>query len=343
MERILDQEKGIGVIRTKEDVKRKIKMLSSFYGSYACSEGIWRILLDVYDEEVARDYLKIGSIHRGGAAVDGRCGVVASAVAFLSYVAGRSSADEDNTRLEYWAKKIQDTFQQKFGTCDCGELWPKVEKQIENKELVPWTSCVIYEGLLTISDVVYDAYFDLKRRKIEEPALKEVVKNDWTEEIDRTKPEEVVNYVLNQNRKYQKVGYVCSESALRALLDGFGISWTEKEKQIASIYSKGCFTGGRCGIVEVGLIILSYKYGREDCREKYMADRMLSRKLHAAVEEKVGSTGCKELTKIQKDVEKSCPYMDKILEVVTLFIYQSEQMIKSELEDFCKKVEGELY
>lgn len=342
MERIINQNQGIGVIRTKEDVKRKIKMLSNFYGSYACSEGIWRILLDVYDEEVTREFLKVGSINRGGAAVDGRCGVVASAVAFLSYVAGRSSVDEDGTRLEYWAKKIQKTFEQQFGSSECGELWPKIEWKIENKEFVSWTGCIIYEGLLAISDVVYDAYFELKQGKQESTEFEMQNIEQQMEEPD-VADEEVVKYVLNKNHTYQKQGYVCSESALRALLDGFHIPWNQKERQIASVYQKGCFTGGRCGIIEVGLLILSYKYGREDCREKYLTDRMLSRKLHSKVEENVNSTFCKNLTGMKAGVEKNCPYMDKVLETVTRLIYEADQIIETELEDFRREVEGELY
>lgn len=343
MERIWSQENEIGIIRTKEDVKRKIKILCNFYGSYACSEGIWRILLDVYDEEVTKDFLKVGSINRGGAAVDGRCGVVASAVAFLSYVAGRSSADEDSTRLEYWTKRIQETFEETFGTSECGELWPKVEQKIQNKELVPWTGCVIYEGLLAISDVVYDAYFELKKQKIDTVTFEPTNVNNKKHEPDRTKFDEVVQYILNKNQEYQKQGYVCSESALRALLDGFHISWTSKEKQIASAFQKGCFTGGRCGIVEAGLLILSYKYGREDCREKYMADRMMSRRLHEAVEKATGSTFCRDLTGMKTDVEKNCPHMNQLLEEVARVIYEADHILETELKSFCREVEGELY
>lgn len=343
MKRIISQNQGIGVIRTKDDVKRKIKMLSNFYGSYACSEGIWRILLDVYDEEVTRDFLKVGSINRGGAAVDGRCGVVASAVSFLSYIAGRKSVDEDETRLEYWTKKIQETFEQQFGSSECGELWPKIEWKIKNKEFVSWTGCIIYEGLMAISDVVYDAYFELKQGKQESAELELQYIEQQIEEPAETDEEEVVKYVLNKNHTYQKQGYVCSESALRALLDGFHIPWNLKEKQIASVYQKGCFTGGRCGIIEVGLLILSYKYGREDCREKYLVDRMLSRKLHSVVEESVNSTFCKNLTDLKDGIEKNCPYMDKVLNVVARLIYEADQIIETELEDFCRKVEGELF
>ena len=342
MKRVIDNTQGIGSIKTKEDVKRKVVLLGSFYGSYACSDGTWRILLDTYDEMITRDFLKVGSINRGGAAVDGRCGIVASAIAFLSYIGGRVTPDEDISRLEYWSKKVHEEFARQLGYYSCGELWPDVEEKIERKELIRWTSCIICEGLPAISDIVYDAYIDLKSNKLNQ--TDEVCNVEDSEGFYPEKTEEeLVRIVLERSREYKKLGFTCSEAALRALLEGFEIEWSDKEKQIGSIYSRGSFIGDRCGILEVALLIVSYKYGRNDCRRKHLEDRMLSRKLHQRVDAELGSTFCGKLTGAEKDVEYTCLCMEKILEICTRFIFHADQMVKDELEAFIVETEGKLY
>lgn len=288
-------------MRTKEEIKSRILALAYYYESYSCSEGVLRILTDAYDELLPPDFLRLGSINRGGACVDGRCGILESTMLFLSYLYGRNGPDRDYSRLEYWISGIHDVFDKAMEGYTCGDIWYRRDEEISRGEYIPHTHCIIYEGLEAISDTIYDAVCDLR-----------------TAITDKT----------------DSPGYVCSEKALQALLRREGYEWTEEQKRVATAYQKGGARGDRCGAVEMVLLLLSYKYGRLDSRETNLQDRMLSRMFHSRIQEICGSVMCRELTGLSCGVEKNCPYLEKIITAAFQFMDEADEIIDRDLDSF---------
>ena len=335
-------------MRSKAAACDKIEVLSSFYDAYSCAEGVWRILLDVYDEPVSREFLKAGCVCRGGAGVGGRCGVVASAIQFLSYIGGRQSPDEDYEALLGWSRKIHEAFQTDLGAYDCEYLWAKVEQEIQDKYRVEWDQCVIREGLLSIRGLVHDAYVDLKGAKQRvslESGVDMVVPEQSVHAsiMSYSNEAETLERVLAGYEVYVENGLTCSEAALRALLDGFGIEWSEREKQVATVYARGSGVGDRCGVLEAALQLLSVGYGRIVRRVGDNEDRMLSIVLHQKVASACGSCFCRDLTDMHEGVERECPVARDVLRVCTSLLCSADGILREGYSEFCALTKEEFY
>lgn len=319
-------------MRSKQEVKERIEKLVYYYESYSCSEGVLRILTDVYDELLPPEVLRLGSINRGGACVDGRCGILESTMLFLSYIYGRNNSDDDYLRLEYWIDKIHDKFNETMCGYTCRDIWYPTNEKISKGEFIPKTHCIISEGLIAISDLIYDAYQDLRNYTNHES------KNNFREDNDfglkNIYKVNVCNSVIARSKQYIEMGYICSEAALRALVDEMGFNWSEQQKKIATVYQKGGAFGDRCGVIEVVLLLLSDRYGRLDSREMNLQDRMLSRRLHEIVTDKVGSVLCRELVDIKRGIESNCPKMEAVIKIAVDFIEDADTIIANELDSF---------
>lgn len=304
-------------MKTKEEVREKIKYLCWYYESYSCSEAVWRILADVYDVMIPPDYLKISSINRGGACAGGRCGILESTIAFLSYIYGRENSEEEYVQLMYWSEEIHKCFIKQMHYTSCDNIWEALQNAIAVGKFKPKTHCIIYEGLVGISDVVYDAYMSLKRTR----------EAELYEKCEMSSIKEKCNYYLRQN-------YVCSEAALRAILEKYDIEWTNQQKRVATIFQKGAAIGDRCGVIEVALLVLSYKYGRLDSREENLQDRLLARRLLEYVRNELGSCQCSQLTDMSEGIEKQCPRIYEVLDLCEEIFDNADDIIKNELKDF---------
>lgn len=310
--------------RDAEDICRKIKQLCFFYEGFSCAERTWRILFDVFDEDISKEFLRVGSINRGGALVGTRCGIVASAIMFLSYIGGRENPQESYEKLSSWVPRIEKTFTKSMGACECGTLWPEVERKIAQQELIPWTQCIIYEGIACISGDMFKAYTELKAMNpylttemCGCPAEYEHSTHALRKPHNRQETTQLITTATDRLHDYLDQGFLCSEAGLRALLDIFGITWTEQEKRIATAFAFGSFTGYRCGIVEAAMLIVSYEYAQLDCRRNNETDRHLAQDLHNAMKAAFGSFLCADLRQTSAcSGQTSCERIDDILAVV---------------------------
>lgn len=317
-------------MKTKQEIKESIRKLAYYFESYSCSEATLRILSVAYDVLLSPDVIKLGSINRGGACVDGRCGILESAMLFLSYTFGRSTPSADYSRLAMWIERIHSCFNESMGGYTCREIWYPTDEKIRSGEFVPHTHCIIYEGLEAISDTIYDAYMDLSSGRDNKDWKEEVKDNKVSSDLCVHKSESMSEKV----KSYFQEGYVCSEAAIRILSDVLDLRWNDSVLRIATAYQRGGAFGDRCGVIEIVLLILSHLYGRMDSRETNLQDRMLSRRFHEAVREKLSGTNCRELSGAISGTEKMCPAVLEILELAVPFIKNADDIIEKELDLF---------
>lgn len=317
-------------MKTKQETKDSIRRLAYYFESYSCSEATLRILSIAYDDLLSPDVLRLGSINRGGACVDGRCGILESTMLFLSYTFGRSTPSEDYSRLAIWIERIHRCFNESMDGYTCREIWYPTDEKINSGEFIPHTHCIIYEGLEAISDVIYDAYIDLNSARNNSNMPYEVDENDKCESLRSDTSDSLSDKVEH----YLREGYVCSEVAIRALSDVLNLHWSDSILRIATAYQRGGAFGDRCGVLETVLLILSYKYGRMDSRETNLQDRMLSRRFHESVKKKLGGTNCSELSGAIPGTERVCPVIIDILELAVPFVKNADCIIEKELDSF---------
>ena len=94
---------------------------------------------------------------------------------------------------------------------------------------------------------------------------------------------EKIKLAGEEAEKYRLLGYHCSESSIRAVAQLMGLSLSEDILRIASVFRGG--GGGfrdRCGLVEAGLMLIGFLFGRTEAavseREySYLAQEWQSR------------------------------------------------------------------
>lgn len=96
---------------------------------------------------------------------------------------------------------------------------------------------------------------------------------------------------------YREQGFHCSESVIRACNDALRMNLSRDVLRSACGFrGGGGGAGGRCGVIEAGIILLSYQYGRENpntsCEEYSIRIRNLIKEFH----HRFGSTECREIS-----------------------------------------------
>jgi len=124
--------------------------------------------------------------------------------------------------------------------------------------------------------------------------------------------EEILERVANLCDEYRKKGYHCSESSIRAVSEVLGIPLSEELLRISSGFRGG--GGGfreRCGITEVGIILISLKYGRKDLQDDDEKYNYLVKVLHERFLEELGSYTCRILKPFYSRLvpDKSCSHV----------------------------------
>ena len=118
---------------------------------FSCAESCIRTLFYMFDESPDIEILRATSSFRGGAGIDGKCGIVESALAFLSYFLAKQNLDVTQEALTGYAKDLQKDFSDKFGSVQCPVIWGKVlaaHGDIDTNGNVP---CIIKEGTVQVA------------------------------------------------------------------------------------------------------------------------------------------------------------------------------------------------
>jgi C_GCAxxG_C_C family probable redox protein len=123
---------------------------------FSCAETTIRVLRDLYRIEMPDALLKMTSTFRGGASVDGRCGIIEAALSAFSFHIGKDVEQfipgERMEILHEFGGELQNTFEANLESIQCGRLWG-LNANIENIEE---TECVIRPGGLIAASVYYD-------------------------------------------------------------------------------------------------------------------------------------------------------------------------------------------
>ena len=95
---------------------------------------------------------------------------------------------------------------------------------------------------------------------------------------------------------YKLQGYHCSESIIRAVPEAIGLKLSDDVvKAACGFFGGGGGTGGRCGVIESCLIIISMLYGRLDSETSDQDIRVLSLELMQRFTKHFGTKQCCEI------------------------------------------------
>lgn len=131
--------------------------------------------------------------------------------------------------------------------------------------------------------------------------------------------------------KKDGLGFHCSESSIRAINDALNLHLSDEIIRIATGFrGGGGGYGDRCGIIESGIILLGYKYGRLKAEEDCTKISYLVRLLHNRYMEKLGSIYCRVLLPFHRlhSKDDSCAYVyDMGTRIVTELLLEAEDLL----------------
>jgi len=136
---------------------------------------------------------------------------------------------------------------------------------------------------------------------------------------------------------YRRQGFHCSESSIRAVSEVLDIPITEELQRVSSGFRGG--GGGymeRCGIVEVGIMLISHLYGRTDPTVKEGEYSYLIRVLHERFIQGLGSYTCRQLLPWSKanTEERNCSIVyDKGVRILTRLLIEAPELIENMTEE----------
>lgn len=146
-----------------------------------------------------------------------------------------------------------------------------------------------------------------------------------------TRMEEKLREAANRCEGYRLKGYHCSESALRACAEALGVDLPETLLKVSSGFrGGGGGYGERCGVVEAGIILISYIYGRLHPTESKAPYSYLIRLLHDRFLEEMGSYTCRVLKPFAYHIspDNSCSYTyKKGAIIITKLLLEAERLI----------------
>jgi C_GCAxxG_C_C family probable redox protein len=143
--------------------------------------------------------------------------------------------------------------------------------------------------------------------------------------------DEILIKVSNRCESYRLKGYHCSESTLRACADILNLDIPEVLYKVSSGFrGGGGGYGERCGVVEAGILLISFLYGRIDPNEDIAKYSQLICILHDRFLAELGSYTCRVLMPFAKHIspDQSCSYVyKKGAMVVARLLLESEGLL----------------
>ncbi len=149
--------------------------------------------------------------------------------------------------------------------------------------------------------------------------------------------EELAAKAAERSEYYRVSGFHCSESSIRAIRDVLEIDLSEDILRMSSGFRGG--GGGymeRCGIMESGIMLISYIYGRTKPEQDLFGYSYLIRVLHERFLRELGSYTCRVLLpfSIRNTTDNSCSitYI-KGTKVIIRLLLEAEQLLKNMPDD----------
>ena len=144
---------------------------------------------------------------------------------------------------------------------------------------------------------------------------------------------EIIDRAKKTSREYKQTGYHCSESVIRALNDVFELKMNEDVLRTACGFRGG--GGGyrdRCGILEAGMMAISYIYGRNDLTEEAWGYSYLIRILHERFLKHFGTIRCLDIYTKQKEQNVPNTCLDPTGEgtaIIAELLLEADEILKN--------------
>ena len=145
--------------------------------------------------------------------------------------------------------------------------------------------------------------------------------------------EEKLQATAEKCEGFRVMGYHCSEASIRACSEVLNITLPEEILRISSGFRGG--GGGywdRCGVVEAGMVLISYRYGRIDPAVDVSDYSYLIRILHDRFIKELGSFDCRVLRPfayyLSGEAQNCSHVYKKGAAIVTKLLLEADQLIK---------------
>jgi C_GCAxxG_C_C family probable redox protein len=145
--------------------------------------------------------------------------------------------------------------------------------------------------------------------------------------------EEKLQAATEKSESYRVMGYHCSESCIRACSEVLGIKLPEELLRISSAFrGGGGGYGDRCGMVEAGMMLITYRYGRIDPKVDVSDYSYLIRILHDRFLKELGGFHCRILKPfayyLSGEAQNCSHVYKKGAAIVMKLLLEADQLIK---------------
>jgi len=145
--------------------------------------------------------------------------------------------------------------------------------------------------------------------------------------------EDIVQSAVNKAEEYRLKKYHCAESSIRACSEVLNIKLSNDIFRIASGFrGGGGGHGDRCGVLESGIILVSFLYGREKSNIDVSNYSYLVRLLHDRFNAELGGYYCRNLRPYAYRLsgeQQNCGYIyRKGTEIVTRLLAEADRLIR---------------
>ena len=148
--------------------------------------------------------------------------------------------------------------------------------------------------------------------------------------------EEILQKTKEISRKYKRMGYHCSETVIRTLNDVFELQMSDDVLRCACGFRGG--GGGyrdRCGILEAGMMTISYLHGRDDQEGDIEGYSYLIRILHERFLKHFGTIRCLDIYTKQKEENVANTCLEPTVEgtvLISELLLEAKELLKQAKE-----------